>query len=138
MKYYSYSETGDNVKTSERKYAGLSPAIVVPFAADMQIDELGLRRVASRLADTEGVVAIVTNGHTGEVFALNPAERATVTRIVADEVADRKRISVISAIACEGISDAVSHALMAQEAGAKAIMVMPPHHWLRFGFRPHD
>jgi 4-hydroxy-tetrahydrodipicolinate synthase len=25
---------------------------------------------------------------------------------------------------------------MAREAGAKALDVMPPHHWLRFGFRP--
>ena len=25
---------------------------------------------------------------------------------------------------------------MAKEAGAKALDVMPPHHWLRFGFRP--
>ncbi|HET6224058.1 MAG TPA: dihydrodipicolinate synthase family protein [Dongiaceae bacterium] len=32
--------------------------------------------------------------------------------------------------------DAKEHAAMAREAGAKALDVMPPHHWLRFGFRP--
>ena len=126
------------VKASERKYAGINPAIVVPFTNDMQIDEVGLRQVTRRLAGTDGVVGIVTNGHTGEVFALTPGERANVTRIVADEAAKTKRIPVISAIVCEGIADAVSHALMAKEAGAQAVMVMPPHHWLRFGYSPHD
>jgi len=139
LKDVSYSEDlEDRVQTSEREYAGLIPAIVVPFTNDMQIDEAGLRQVARRLAETNGVVGIVTNGHTGEVFALNPVERATVTRIVADEVGKRSRKPVISAVVCEGIADAVSHAVMAREAGARAIMPMPPHHWLRFGYSPND
>ena len=76
----------------------------------------------------------MTNGHTGEVFSLTPRERAEVTRIVADEL--RGKLPVISSIVCEGINEAKEHAAMAKEAGAKALDVMPPHHWLRFGFRP--
>jgi len=82
-------------------YRGIIPAISCPFTADHRIDEPALRKLASWLAGHDGVVAIMTNGHTGEVFSLTPSERAEVTRIV-----------------------------------AVALDVMPPHHWLRFGFTP--
>src|SRR6185369_5082756 len=115
-------------------YRGIIPAIACPFTPDLRIDEAALRRLASWLADQPGVVAVMTNGHTGEVFALTPRERAEVTRIVADELGGR--LPVISSIVCEGLADAREHAAMARDAGAKGLDVMPPHHWLRFGFRP--
>ena len=115
-------------------YRGIIPAIAVPFTTDYQIDEPALRRLASWLAGQDGVVALMTNGHTGEVFSLTPRERAQVTRIVASEV--KGRIPVISSVVCEGIQEAAEHAVLAKEAGARGIDVMPPHHWLRFGFRP--
>lgn len=114
-------------------YRGLIPAIACPFTASFQIDEPMLRRHASWLATQPGVVAVMTNGHTGEVFSLTALERAEVTRIVADEL--RGKLPVISSIVCEGIGEAKEHARRAKEAGAKALDVMPPHHWLRFGFR---
>ena len=67
-------------------YRGIIPAISCPFTADHRIDEPALRRLASWLAGHDGVVAVMTNGHTGEVFSLTPAERVEVTRIVADEL----------------------------------------------------
>jgi 4-hydroxy-tetrahydrodipicolinate synthase len=67
------------------------------------------------------------------VFALTAKQRAAVTRIVADEV--QGRLPVVSGICCEGISDAVEHALMARDAVARGLLVMPPHQWLRFGMR---
>lgn len=115
-------------------YRGIIPAIACPFTADRRIDEPALRRLASWLAGHDGVVAVMTNGHTGEVFSLTPAERAQVTRIVADEL--RGRLPVISSIVCEGIAEAAEHARAARAAGAAALDVMPPHHWLRFGFTP--
>ena len=117
-----------------QNYRGIVPAIACPFTPDYRIDEPALRRLASWLATQPGVVAVMTNGHTGEVFSLQPAERAEVTRIVADEL--KGRLPVISSIVCEGLRDAQEHARLAQAAGAQALDVMPPHHWLRFGFRP--
>ncbi|HSW06446.1 dihydrodipicolinate synthase family protein [Aquabacterium sp.] len=117
-----------------QNYRGIIPAIACPFTRDHKIDEVALRRLASWLARQPGVVAVMTNGHTGEVFSLTPRERTEVTRIVADEL--KGRLPVISSIVCEGLSDAQEHAAMAREAGAQALDVMPPHHWLRFGFRP--
>ena len=115
-------------------YRGIIPAISTPFKDDNRIDEPALRKLASWLATHDGVVAVMTNGHTGEVFALDPNERAEVTRIVADEL--KGKLPVISSVVCEGLTDAAHHAKLAKQAGAVGIDVMPPHHWLRFGFHP--
>ena len=105
-------------------YKGIIPAISCPFTPDHKIDEPALRKLASWLAGHDGVVAIMTNGHTVEVFSLTPSERAEVTRIVADEL--KGRLPVISSIVCEGLAEAAQHARAAKEAGAVALDVMPP------------
>lgn len=115
-----------------KNYKGIVPAISCPFTPDLKIDEPALRKLASWLSGHDGVVAVMTNGHTGEVFSLTPEERVEVTRIVADEL--KGKTPVISSIVCEGLKDAASHAKAARDAGAVALDVMPPHHWLRFGF----
>ncbi|HEX7711941.1 MAG TPA: dihydrodipicolinate synthase family protein [Sphingomonadaceae bacterium] len=112
---------------------GLIPAISVPFCDDYSIDEPGLARFAHWLSRQRGIKALMTNGHTGEVFSLTPAERARVTKVAADAVGNG--VPIISSIVCEGIIDAVEQAKMARDAGASALDIMPPHHWLRFGFR---
>ena len=99
-----------------KNYRGIIPAISCPFTPDHRIDEPALRKLASWLATHDGVVAIMTNGHTGEVFSLTPSERAEVTRIVADEL--KGRMPVISSIVCEGLADAAEHARAAKAAGA--------------------
>lgn len=115
-------------------FRGILPAMQVPYRDDLSIDEPELRRFAAWLASHEGIGGLVTNGHTGEVFALSPEERARATRIVAEEVDGRA--PVVSGICCESITEAVEHAGMAKEAGAAGLLVMPPHYWLRFGMRP--
>ena len=119
---------------SDRSYKGILPAMQVPFKPDFSIDEPELRRFTAWLAGHEGITGLVTNGHTGEVFALDAgrARRGDAHR--------RRRgegpLPVMSGICVEGIGEAGEHALMAKKAGASALLVMPPHHWLRFGMRP--
>jgi 4-hydroxy-tetrahydrodipicolinate synthase len=106
----------------------------VPFRPDFSVDNEELTEFARWLAQQPGVVGMMTNGHTGEVFSFTPRERAEVTRIVARAVDGV--CPVISSIVCEGIGDAIEQAGWAKAAGAQALDIMPPHHWLRFGFRP--
>jgi 4-hydroxy-tetrahydrodipicolinate synthase len=115
-------------------YHGIIPAIAVPFNKDYSVNEPNLRQFAQWLGRQPGISALMTNGHTGEVFSLTPRERADVTRITADAV--RGICPVVSSVVCEGINDAVEQAGWAKEAGADALDIMPPHHWLRFGFKP--
>src|SRR5262245_30355754 len=116
-----------------KKYTGIIPAVSVPFLPDQSIDEGGFRRLVSWLAGHDGITGFVTNGHTGEVFALLHDERARVTRLASEQLAGK--IPVISAVNCEGIREAQVHAREAQAAGASAILVMPSHMWLRFGMK---
>jgi 4-hydroxy-tetrahydrodipicolinate synthase len=107
------------------------PATLCPFRDDDSIDEEGLRAYVRYLASVPGITALVCNGHTGEVMSLRTRERAQVTRIIADEVGDR--VKVVSGVCAEGSDEAIDQALAAKEAGADGILLMPPHHWLRFG-----
>jgi 4-hydroxy-tetrahydrodipicolinate synthase len=110
------------------------PATLCPFHEDESIDEEGLRTYMAELASVEGVKGLTCNGHTGEIMSLRPEERARVTRTVAEVVAGCPRdVKVISGVSAEGSLEAIDHALAAKEAGADAILLMPPHHWLRFG-----
>ncbi|MGH9629367.1 MAG: dihydrodipicolinate synthase family protein, partial [Bryobacteraceae bacterium] len=115
-------------------FRGILPAMQIPYREDLSIDETELRRFTRWLAAHPGIGGLVTNGHTGEVFALSASERAEVTRIVVDEV--NGALPVVSGICCESITEAVEHAHMAKQAGASGLLVMPPHYWLRFGMQP--
>lgn len=116
---------------SENPWSGVFAATLCPFNEDYSIDEEGLRGYARYLAGVDGMKGLVCNGHTGEVMGLRAAERAEVTAIFADEVGDR--VKIVSGVCTEGSFEAIDHAIAAKEAGADAILLMPPHHWLRFG-----
>lgn len=119
--------------TAPWNYKGIIPALTLPLKNDLSIDEQELRRLAQWLTTFEGISALMTNGHTGEVFSLTWEERAEVTRIVSE--AAGAKLPVISAVSAEGISEAIEQAQMQKAAGAAGLDIMPPHHWLRFGMR---
>jgi 4-hydroxy-tetrahydrodipicolinate synthase len=119
--------------TGKWNYKGIIPALVLPLKTDLSIDEQELRRLAQWLSTFKGIAALMTNGHTGDVFSLTWEERAEVTRIVAEAV--KGKLPVISAVSAEGIREAIQQAEMQKAAGATALDIMPPHHWLRFGMR---
>ncbi len=112
-------------------WAGVLPATLCPFHEDESIDEAGLRAYMRELAAVDGVKGLVCNGHTGEITSLRPSERAQVTALVAEEA--EGKVKVVSGVNAEGSLEAIDYAIAAKEAGADAILLMPPHHWLRFG-----
>ena len=122
----------------DRPWSGVYPATLCPFHEDESLDEEGLVASIEDVAAVPGIEGVVCNGHTGEIMSLSPVERARVTRLVAEGVARAnartgRRVKVISGVSAEGSREAVDHAIAAREAGAEAILLMPPHHWLRFG-----
>lgn len=116
---------------SKHSWTGVMPATLCPFREDDSIDDDGLRTYVSYLASVSGITALVCNGHTGEVMSLRNKERALVTEIIAKTVGDK--VKVVSGVCAEGSDEAIDQALAAKDAGADAILLMPPHHWLRFG-----
>jgi 4-hydroxy-tetrahydrodipicolinate synthase len=115
-------------------WTGVFAATLCPFREDQSLDEAGLAEYYSDLAKVEGIRGLVCNGHTGEVMSLLPSERVRVTQILAKTVTQmQSSIKVVSGVSAEGTLEAVEHAIAAKEAGADAVLLMPPHHWLRFG-----
>lgn len=114
-------------------WSGVFAATLCPFHADHAIDEEGLRAYTRYLAAVPGMRGLVCNGHTGEVMGLRAQERADVVRIMKEAAGDMR---IVSGICCEGSFEAIDHTLAAKEAGADAILLMPAHHWLRFGRTP--
>ena len=110
---------------------GVMPAIQVPFKQDYSVDEADLRRYVRWLSDFDGIVGLVVNGHSGEITSLRSSERNQIIEIVVDEVGGK--MPVVSGVLCEGTLEAIDHARNAENAGANGVLLMPPHHWLRFG-----
>ncbi|MGN6566050.1 MAG: dihydrodipicolinate synthase family protein [Thermomicrobiales bacterium] len=122
-----------SVRQRREQWSGVFPATLVPFLDDpaYSLDEVGLRAYIRQFVGIPGIKGVVCNGHTGEIQALFPEQRRRVVEVLVDELGDA--LPVISGIAAEATLEAVQHAQHAQAAGAKAILLMPPHLWLRFG-----
>jgi 4-hydroxy-tetrahydrodipicolinate synthase len=119
------------VERSCAAWSGVFPATLCPFLDDYTIDESNLQRYLAWVAGHEGVKGITVNGHTGEITSLRNEERARVTMLAVQCVSGH--VNVISGVCAEGSLDAIDQAAAAKDAGAAAILLMPPHHWLRFG-----
>lgn len=119
-----------------KNFKTIFPAISVPINDDDSINEPKFRRYLRWLASfyDDGIKCIVTNGHTGEITALNREESKRVTAIAADEVGDK--MTIVSGVSSENTREAIETAKDAKEAGADGILLMPPHMWLRFGMNP--
>ncbi len=106
------------------KFSGVMPANILPFRADLSIDEPAYRRHLRWLADTPGVTGIVANGHAAEVSSLSREERRRALAIALDEVAGH--CPVVAGVYADGTQEAVELARDARAAGAAGVLVFPP------------
>ena len=106
------------------RFRGCIPANLLPFTADLEIDEPAYRKHLRWLADTKGVTGIVANGHASEVSSLTREERKRSLAIALDEVAGK--IPLIAGIYSDGTLEAVDLARDARAAGAAGLLIFPP------------
>ena len=114
-------------RSAEEFRAGLVGAIafpITPFNADLSLDADGLRRNVRGLAE-HAFAAIVAAGGTGEMYSLTPAEHSEVVQAVVREAG--ARIPVIAGVGFNTVL-AVQMARMAADAGADAILALPPYY----------
>lgn len=97
---------------------------VTPFLADLSLDVPGLRRNLDGLMKHH-LAAVVAAGGTGELYSLTPAEQLEVVRTTVEAVS--RRAPVIAGV---GINTplAVQMARQSSEAGADAILALPPYY----------
>jgi 4-hydroxy-tetrahydrodipicolinate synthase len=105
-------------------FSGVMPANILPFKADLSIDEPAYRRHLRWLADTRGVTGLVVNGHASEVSSLSREERRRSLAIALDEIAGR--CPIVAGIYSDGTAEAVELARDAKAAGAAGVLVFPP------------
>jgi 4-hydroxy-tetrahydrodipicolinate synthase len=105
------------------RLSGVIPAHLLPFTADLEIDEPNLRRHLRGLLDVEGITGMTTVAHASEVATLTTDEQRRVLDIVIDEVGGQ--VPVVSGIYQDGSAKAARLAAQAEEAGADALLVFP-------------
>ena len=105
-------------------FSGVMPANLLPFRADLSIDEPAYRAHIRWLADQRGVTGIVANGHAAEVASLTRDERQRARAIAHDEVAGK--IPIVAGVYSDGTAEAADLARDARAAGAAGVLVFPP------------
>jgi 4-hydroxy-tetrahydrodipicolinate synthase len=106
------------------RFEGVMPANLLPFRADLDIDEAAYRRHLRWLADTRGVTGLVVNGHAAEVASLDREERRRALALALDEVAGK--VPVVAGVYTDGTAEAVRLARDARAEGAAGILLFPP------------
>jgi 4-hydroxy-tetrahydrodipicolinate synthase len=112
------------------RFPGIIPAVTTPFDASGAIDFDGLAGNVSALLDA-GVHGIVATGTMGEVGSLSTAERRSVVEAVVRAVDGR--VPVIAGVSAGTPAAAIALAADAADAGAVALMLLPP-----LGYRGDD
>ncbi|HXE68009.1 MAG TPA: dihydrodipicolinate synthase family protein, partial [Hyphomicrobiaceae bacterium] len=103
---------------------GVIPAVLLPFDAELAIDEASFRKHLRDVAATAGITAITINAHSTEVASCSFEEQRRVLEIAQDEIG--ARLPLINGIWADGSLEAARLAHMAEAGGASALLVFPP------------
>src|SRR5919108_1514788 len=102
---------------------GITPAVPPPFDESGEIALAGLERTLAGLLDA-GVHGLVATGTMGEAGSLSVAERRTVVEAVVRAAGGR--VPVVAGVSAGTPAGAIAFAADAAEAGADALMLLPP------------
>lgn len=108
-------------------FGGVYAANICPLHTDYTVDEAALARHVASIAATSGITGFLTNGHAGENFSTDRAEKRRILEIVRDAVGPKPQI--IAGVISENSLEAATQARDAEAAGADAILIFPPFSW---------
>ena len=103
---------------------GVVVASALPFNADLSVDYAAFADHVRWLA-ANGCHGITPNGSLGEYQCLTPEERAKVVEVAVD--AAPEGFSVVPGTGAYGSGEAVGWAKQAKDAGAQALLSLPPN-----------
>jgi 4-hydroxy-tetrahydrodipicolinate synthase len=103
---------------------GVIPAVLLPFADDLAIDEKSFRKHLADVAAIDGLSAVTVNAHSTEVASCSFDEQRRVLAIAQDEIGGR--LPIVNGVWADGSLEAARIARMAEECGASALLVFPP------------
>lgn len=114
-------ERNVSVKVS---FQGVIPILPTPFTAAGEIDEAGFANVVEA-AIRGGAHGLAMFGMASEYYKLTEAEKKRLSALLIQQT--NQRCPVVLSIVSHATRIAVSEAVAAVEAGADALMVLPPH-----------
>src|SRR5436309_5217553 len=103
---------------------GVIPAVLLPFDADLAIDEASFRRHLRDVAATPGISAITINAHSTEVASCSFDEQRRVLAIAQDEIG--RKLPIVNGVWADGSLEAARIACSAADGGASALLIFPP------------
>jgi 4-hydroxy-tetrahydrodipicolinate synthase len=109
------------------RFAGIHAATICPLRADGSIDEAALAAHVGAVARADGITGLLLNGHAGENFMLDRAEKRRVVEIA--RAACPASTVLVCGIHAEDSHEAQRHVRDAEAAGADAVLVFPPFSW---------
>jgi 4-hydroxy-tetrahydrodipicolinate synthase len=108
-----------------RRLHGMHAATIVPMTPEYQVDERALARHIAEVAHTPGIHGLLVNGHAGENFVLDAAEKRRVVEIARAEAP--ANCVICSGVNAESSLEAARDARIAEEAGADLLLLFPPN-----------
>lgn len=106
------------------KAEGIIPAALMPWKPDLSMDLAGLRSHMRELASVRGVKAVCINGHASEMMSCSEDEQIEILSATLEAIGTR--LPVLSGVFSESSVLAARQARRMQDAGANALLVVPP------------
>lgn len=107
------------------KLTGVMPALVTPYDANGKIDFKAFEKLLTKLR-ADGVTGWVPCGSTGEYYAMNADERASVLKFVA-EFANKNEL-LIAGTNAGSTADVIEHTRRARDLGYKTVLLSAPYY----------
>ena len=104
---------------------GVIPAVLLPFHADLTIDEKSYRKHLRDVAGVRGLSAITVNAHATEVASCTFEEQQRVLEITMDEAGGR--MPIVHGVYADGSLEAARIARAAERGGSSCLLVFPPN-----------
>jgi 4-hydroxy-tetrahydrodipicolinate synthase len=104
--------------------AGVIPAVLLPFADNLEIDEKSFRSHLRDVASVDGISAVTVNAHSTEVASCSFEEQRRVMEMTTGEIGDR--LPIVHGVWADGSLEAARIARAAAAGGASALLVFPP------------
>jgi hypothetical protein len=106
-----------------KEIRGLISAVVTPFKTDGSIDHKSLADHVARVASAKGLYGIAVSGHAGEVLTLTSEERIAI--VATAKKVMPKGVKLVAGIESRSMAGLVSEGLIAKNAGADMLLVLP-------------
>jgi len=107
------------------KLTGVMPALVTPFDANGKIDFKAFEKLLTKLR-ADGVTGWVPCGSTGEYYAMNAEERASVLKFVAG-FANKDEL-LIAGTNAGSTADVIEHTKRARDLGYGTVLLSAPYY----------